>query len=557
MAVTAPTPGMAQGAKQPTPYKSMTGKVQAPLLKALEKKGYANMTPVQEKVLTELPAFTSDCLVQAKTGTGKTVAFLLPTLHTILNNQNTRSGNVSILIISPTRELATQIKDECDMLTSEIRPALECHTAFGGTKKEKHLKDFLNGKPTVLVATPGRLNDYLSDDYVAGKFANLHALILDEADTMLEAGFLPAIQDVLRRLPPKSNGWQGMCFSATVPQKIKPVLSKVLKTGYTSLSTVDPNEVPTIEQVDQYSVVIPTAGDTFTSLAALLAFEREQRPNIKAIIFGTTANGVGMLYDLFKNLVRDQISVFELHSRLSQNVRTRTTEEYKNAASGLMFASDVIGRGMDFPNVDLVIQVGIPSTGRTARAGQNGRAVIVLTDREKYFLTVNKFLPIKPYPVDISTGAAGAADFVSEALSRVDEISKSKAYQAYLGFHKSFTKQLRLDNVGLVALANEYAAAMGCPEPPVIDKSVVGKMGLRGTHGLNVGVIPRTGRPGQGQRGGGGGGRGGGGGGAPNGSMGRAPQDGGVPKSNGGGRGGRGGGRGRGGRKPQGGPKGP
>ncbi|KAK0843396.1 hypothetical protein LTS02_016106 [Friedmanniomyces endolithicus] len=500
------------------PYNSMAGRLQQPLLKALEKKGYGYMTPVQEKVLTQLPSFTSDCLVRAKTGTGKTIAFLLPSLHSVLTSQNSRAGDVRILIVSPTRELAMQIKAECDMLTSELRPAVECHTAFGGTAKDRYLKAFLNGKPTVLVATPGRLNDYLSDRYVAEKFNNLHTLILDEADTMLEAGFLPAITEILRHLPPKSNGWQGMCFSATMPPKIKPVLSKVLRADHAEISTVDPNETPTIEQVDQYSVVIPNITDTFSGLAALIAQERQRSPDaLKAIIFGTTANGVGLMYDLFKNLLGREIDVFELHSRLSQPARIRTTEEFKKAASGLMFASDVIGRGMDFPNVDLVIQVGLPSNGeqyvhrvgRTARAGNQGRAVILLTDREKYFLAVNRHLPIKPYTLDISATAAQAAPAIGRAFVGVEETAKSKAYQAYLGFNKSFTKQLRIDNVGLVALANEYAGAMGCPEVPMIDKMVVGKMGLRGTPGLNVGIVqkaPHAGRGGGGGRGGNGGG---------------------------------------------------
>ncbi|KAK4541329.1 hypothetical protein LTR36_008087 [Oleoguttula mirabilis] len=481
-------------------YKSMAGRLQQPLLNALDKMGYEYMTPVQQKVLTEMPSFKSDCLVQAKTGTGKTIAFLLPALHSLLTEQTVPAGQVGILIVSPTRELALQIAQECDQLTTQLPQRIECHTAFGGTKKEQNLKAFLNGKPTVLVATPGRLNDYLSDSYVAQRFSNIRTVILDEADTMLEAGFLPAITQILRSLPPKAKGWQGMCFSATMPEKIKGVLGKVLKADYTHLTTVDPNEVPTIDQVTQYSVVIPSISDTFASLYALVEQERQQSPNnFKAIIFGTTANGVALMHDLFEKLVGSSMKVYQLQSRLSQNVRTRTTEEFKKASSGLMFASDVIGRGMDFPNVGLVIQVGLPSNGeqyvhrvgRTARAGTDGRAVILLTDREKYFLSVNRHLPIQPYQVKISAIASQAAPSVDQAMAYVDEKTKNKAYQAYLGFHKSFLKQLRLDPAGLVAESNQYAAAMGCPEPPMIDKMVVGKMGLRGVPGLNVGVVDK------------------------------------------------------------------
>ncbi|KAF2766655.1 P-loop containing nucleoside triphosphate hydrolase protein [Teratosphaeria nubilosa] len=487
-----------------SPYKSMAGKLQQPLLKALDVKGYQYMSPVQEKVLNDLPDFRADCLVQAKTGTGKTIAFLLPTLHSLLTDGSVPAGQVGVLIISPTRELATQIKTECDLLTSQLQPTIQCHTAYGGTKKEQHLKSFLNGKPTVLVATPGRLNDYLSDDYVAEKFKNLRTLVLDEADTMLEAGFLPAITRVLSRIPPKSRGWQGMCFSATMPDKIKAVLGKVLKPGYTHITTVDPNDVPTIEQVDQYSIVVRNVGDTFPYVTALLDQERKQMPQaFKAIVFGTTANGVGLMYDLFKVLLGRDINVYELHSRLSQNARTKTTEEFKKVPKGIMFASDVIGRGMDFPNVNLVVQVGLPSNGeqyvhrvgRTARAGTSGRAVIILTEQEQYFLNVNKHLPIKPYAIDLAAGAAQAAPAVQQASGSVDEVAKSKAYQAYLGFQKTFMKNLRTDPPGLVALANEYAASLGCPEPPVIDKRVVGKMGLRGVRGLNVAHVEREPQP--------------------------------------------------------------
>lgn len=114
-------------------YRSMTGKLNESLLKALEVMGYEYMTPVQSKVLTELPSFRSDCLVQAKTGTGKTVAFLLPTLHSLLASSLLPKGKVGVLIMSPTRELAMQITQECNQLTSQLPRPLECHTAYGGT----------------------------------------------------------------------------------------------------------------------------------------------------------------------------------------------------------------------------------------------------------------------------------------------------------------------------------------------------------------------------------------------------------------------------------------
>lgn len=514
------------------------------------------MSPVQQKVLTELPSFNADCLVQAKTGTGKTIAFLLPALHSLLANPNVPKGQVAILICSPTRELALQIAKECENVTKMLPTKLDCHTAYGGTSKDKDLRIFLNGDPKIVVATPGRLNDLLNDEYVAEKFANLRTLVLDEADQMLEAGFLVAVNEILRRLPPKDRAhWQGMCFSATIPEKIKGVLPKILSKQHTHLSTVDPNETPTIDRVLQHSVIVPSNFDVYPALWALLQQEyAATKGDFKVIVFGCTANGVALMHALFTNLLQgnNAIKVFQLQSRLSQANRTRTTNEFKEAKAGIMFASDVIGRGMDFPNVSHVVQVGLPSNGdqyvhrvgRTARAGNEGRAMILLTQRESFFLKVNKRLPITPYPTDFSGAAIEQqAREVQNAFVNVEELTKSKAYQAWLGFHKVFTKQLQLTNDGLVEQVNEYAAAMGCPEPPMIDKRVVGKMGLKGVRGLNVGLIESTG-PGRGGRGGGQGGGNRNGGGESNGRI----------EKNGGGRGGsgsggRGRGRGRGGRR--------
>lgn len=175
--------------------------------------------------------------MQAKTGTGKTTAFLLPAIqNTIL--EAPRKGQVAILILSPTRELALQTAAEASRLVSRLRTPLQVHTAFGGTAKASNLSRFRDGDPKILVATPGRLNDYLSESDVRAKFHGMKTLVLDEADRMLDAGFLPDILKVLRALPSKVNGqWQGMCFSATLPPKIQQVLSNVLKKDHVSIST--------------------------------------------------------------------------------------------------------------------------------------------------------------------------------------------------------------------------------------------------------------------------------------------------------------------------------
>lgn len=133
-------------------------------------------------------------LVQAKTGTGKTTAFLLPAIQSLLQN-SLPLGDVSILILSPTRELASQIAKEAERLVSKFRRPVEVHTAFGGTGRATNLQRFINGDPKILVATPGRLIDYMSESEAISKFRSLQTLVLDEADAMLEAGILYEVLD--------------------------------------------------------------------------------------------------------------------------------------------------------------------------------------------------------------------------------------------------------------------------------------------------------------------------------------------------------------------------
>ncbi|KAL4788157.1 P-loop containing nucleoside triphosphate hydrolase protein [Aspergillus varians] len=476
-------------------YASMAGKLDAKLLKALSVMGFEYMTPVQQHMLTELPNWRSDCLVQAKTGTGKTLAFLLPALHYLLQGNSPPRGQVAILIITPTRELAQQIAKSCDQLTSQLAKPLECHIAVGGTARAAAHSRFMKGLPSILVATPGRLKDYLSEPATAEKMSNIQTLVLDEADRMLEAGFLADVKQILQLIPPKSTGWQGMCFSATVPPKVKDVVSVVLKPGYSSISTIDQNEAPTHERVPQYHVIIPSVSDTFTALTSLLKLEIKNSKKI--IVFGVTANMVALFAGVFSKGLTP-LKVFEIHSRLSQSSRTRTTAQFKDADAGILFASDVIGRGMDFPNVDLVIQVGLPSNaeqyvhrvGRTGRAGNGGRAITLLTDNESFFVKSNRQLPIQAHPQtdEINKGISACGDAVTMAMCSIDENTKQRAYSSYIGFFagSGLMKQLRLDKAGLVQLANDLAMeGMACPEPPLMDRKVVGKMGLKGVPGFN------------------------------------------------------------------------
>ena len=257
--------------------------------------------------------------------------------------------------------------------------------------------------------------------------------------------------------------------------------------------SIDASEPPTLEKVPQYSVVIPKVDDTFPALFSLIKEEIEAtQGDSKIIVFGTTANLVALHAQVFE--AQTNLKVYELQSRLSQPARTKATDLFKAAKSGVMFATDVIGRGMDFPDVTLVLQVGLPAdsdsythrVGRTARAGKDGRAVILLTQAESFFLKVNRQFPIKPYPAsDKILNDATSRTQIFKVLQSVDPKSKQKAYSAYLGFMKVFLNKMQIDATGLVRMANEFAMeGMQCNEVPEMEKKTIGKMGLKGVSGI-------------------------------------------------------------------------
>ncbi|KAE9971000.1 hypothetical protein EG328_005927 [Venturia inaequalis] len=475
-------------------FQSMNGILEPPLLNAIAAMKYVHMTEVQHKVLTDMGDIKSDALVQAKTGTGKTIAFLLPALQNLLTGPKLPHGQVGILIISPTRELAVQIAEECDRLTASLPTHVDCHTAFGGTAKAASLKRFMKGNPAVLVATPGRLLDYLSDPSVRKKFTGIRTVILDEADTMLESGHLVSVRNILKQIPPKSEGWQGLCFSATLPSRVRDVVHHILAPGYKHISTIDENEPPTTANVPQHSIIIPDIKDTFNFIQAFLQTEYEAAPdNFKAIVFSSTANSTRLLHDLFIDIIPG-MPVYQMQSRMNQSQRSKATEGFKVTKKGILFASDVVGRGMDFPNVGLVAQIGLPSSGeqyihrvgRTARAGNSGRATILLTKPESFFLEQNKALPITPHPESaaIDKKAREVAPQISRQLQNVDDAVKGKAYAAWFGFNRPLL--FKKDKIALVKEGNAFSEAMGNEVPPAISAKAIGMMGLKGVPGIRI-----------------------------------------------------------------------
>lgn len=466
---------------------------------------FDHMMPVQAATLWELlPPKRSDCLVQAKTGTGKTVAFLLPALQTIISQNRGRDAGISLLVISPTRELAMQIAHEATSLLQRL-PRYRVRIAIGGTNKDKEEKQILGGCD-VLIATPGRLIDHMSNQGILDAFRHLDTLVLDEADRLLDMGFMPALRDIVRHLPDRNRvNRQGMLFSATIAPHVNQVAGLVLSPGYKFISTIPAGEVNTHERVPQFLVTVPTFSSLAPAMVGSIRQEAAKHQDFKAIVFAPTAAQAG-LYGHILSMMPGLPPVSTLHSRISQSKRTKVTNDYRDAKAAILVATDVVARGMDFPGVTTVFQVGIPSDeqsyihrlGRTARADAQGCGVFIVCEAEAWFpkWTLKK-INLIPHDADMSS----AADVYS-VVEAMDEDDHANVYKAWLGYYKNHLKALKWDKEELVRQGNVFARdGLGSPDTLPIAKTTVGKMGLRGTKGLNT--VPDRPKPGRPQGGGG------------------------------------------------------
>ncbi|KAH6695524.1 ATP-dependent RNA helicase [Plectosphaerella plurivora] len=509
MAVPSDTPRFAELAGQnlvhPTIIQTITEDLQ-----------FDHMLPVQAATLKELlPPSRADCLVQAKTGTGKTVAFLLPALQNMISmNRPQRQRGASLLVIAPTRELAMQIAKEATRLLQRL-PEYRVCIAIGGTDKRAEASRILKGCD-ILIATPGRLIDHMSDESFLPILRHLDTLVLDEADRLLDMGFMPDLKRIVSGLPDKlQTNRQGMLFSATIPPRVQEVAGIVLAPGYKSISTIPEGEVNAHERVPQLLITAPTFSLTAAAMVGAIREEAhavttsEGNPPFKGIVFSPTA-ALADYYSLVLANIGGMPPVSVLHSRMTQNKRTKVTNEFRLAQSAVLVTTDIIARGMDFPGVTSVLQVGLPADkesyihrlGRTARAGAEGRGIFVVCEAESFFPKWSlKEMNLQPRDADLSSASEVAA-----IAAQMDEEQQARVYQAWLGYYKNFMKPLKWTAEELVAQGNIFARdGLSAPETPALFKPTVGKMGLKGVKGLRVVPAPQKTMPGRG----GGGGRGG------------------------------------------------
>ncbi|KAL2233800.1 UNVERIFIED_CONTAM: DEAD-box ATP-dependent RNA helicase 31 [Sesamum indicum] len=454
-------------------------------LKAIKDAGYEKMTLVQEATLPVILK-GKDVLAKAKTGTGKTVAFLLPAIELIAKSppvvRDQKRPPILVLVICPTRELASQAAAEANTLL-KYHPSIGVQVVIGGTRLALEQKRMQANPCQILVATPGRLRDHIENTSgFATRLMGVKVLVLDEADHLLDMGFRKEIEKIIAAVPKQR---QTLLFSATVPQEVRQVCHIALKRDHEFINTVQEGSEDTHAQVRQMHLVAPL-DKHFSLLYTLLKEHIADDVNYKILVFCTTAMVTRLVAELLSEL---NLNVREIHSRKPQGYRTRISDEFRKSKGLILVTSDVSARGVDYPDVTLVIQIGVPADrqqyihrlGRTGRKGKEGQGILLLATWEEFFLSSIRDLPISKAPeplVDPETTKK-----VERALAHVEMKNKEAAYQAWLGYYNS-NKNVGRDKYRLVELANEFSRSMGLDNPPAIAKLVLGKMGLKNIPGL-------------------------------------------------------------------------
>ncbi|QIW97641.1 hypothetical protein AMS68_003159 [Peltaster fructicola] len=508
----------------------------------------SEMTEVQSRTINEAIK-GSDIIAQARTGTGKTLAFLMPILQNIIkldpglaqpnfrrNGPRTTADDIRAIVVSPTRELAEQIAVEAKRLVSGTSVVVQ--TAVGGTQKSAGLRAIQREGCHILIGTPGRLHDILTDEYSRVQAPDLSALVFDEADRLLDQGFWPAIQDIMRTLPsPEQKDRQTLMFSATVPHEVVDLVRRVLKPGFEFVQCVNQDEEPTHARVAQKLVVTKGLENSMPALTELCmreikASEEPGSRPFKAIVYFPSTAEVALANELFGSLEKPgsegdalsqisnafrrsansplgQTEVFEIHAKLTQMQRTRAADSFRRARSGILLSSDVTARGLDFPDVTHVIQMSTPPSqeqyihrlGRTARAGKEGEGWLIVGDFE--LNTTRKLLgrlPIKrddtietaaldlTRELQVSATAGSTLNMVQAAMRKVSVTSKIKVYRALIGVYQRFSG----NKADLIASLNKLSQfGWGLRDPPSIAPGLASKLGLSSVPGIRIGHDPR------------------------------------------------------------------
>ncbi|KAI0371249.1 DEAD-domain-containing protein [Pilatotrama ljubarskyi] len=526
-------------ADMPT-FDSMEGVLSPPILRALTRGPFrlTNMSPVQAAVVPLLPRLTApyepntepegprDLLVKARTGTGKTLAFLIPAVEARLKrlaqvseqvvrdvptaNKTTVAravekfarSNIGALIISPTRELATQIANEAIRLTKHT-DRFEVRLLVGGLPKRPQLREWHTGRRDIVVATPGRLRDFIENEpNFPDELKTAETFILDEADTLLDMGFREDIQAITENMKPPPER-QTFMFSATVSTAIRQVARKTLAEKHEFINCVPNDAPPTHHSIPQYYTAVPSASEQLAHIIRLIIEDQLLHPEgSKVLVFLPTTSLTALYYTILNEVAARlfpagrRTGMGELHSKKNMGRRIRVSDWFRTTKSSaaVLVTSDVSARGVDYPGVTRVIQVGIPPSGdsyvhRVGRTGRgsnmSGRADLVLMPWEIGFLTWQLTdIPLKELPTnqlkqqvaelaakhDENPKAFGRTlvgpklEQVDEAIADVQKLMSPDdvrdAMVSVLAYYVANHEQLRIKKGVTAAGVHEWAAAL-------------------------------------------------------------------------------------------------
>jgi ATP-dependent RNA helicase RhlE len=352
------------------------------LMEGIEASGYENATPVQEQVIP-LVLQGKDIIASAQTGTGKTAAFLLPLINKIITDPLVNHTNTALVIV-PTRELAIQIAQHMEGLS--YFTSVSSIAVYGGGDGNAFVqeKKALSHGADVVVCTPGKMMAHIKMGYV--KLDGLKYLILDEADRMLDMGFYDDIMFIINHLPKKR---QNLLFSATMPHKIREMARKILhQPAEINISISKPNE-----KIVQEAFVVYEE-----QKIPLIKYLLKKKDFAMVLIFCSSKQSVKQLT---RDLQRAGVKADEIHSDLEQDKREDVLMQFKSRRLPILIATDILSRGIDIDNIDLVINYDVPHDGedyvhrigRTARAAAEGTAYTFISPREqRKFLSIEKLL---------------------------------------------------------------------------------------------------------------------------------------------------------------------
>ncbi|WP_304981138.1 DEAD/DEAH box helicase [Alkalihalobacillus sp. AL-G] len=402
--------------------------IQTRTLKAISEMGFEEPTPIQKDAI---PAALEgkDLIGQAQTGTGKTAAFGIP----MIENIDKESGKIQALIVTPTRELAIQVAEEMNRIGHHKR--IRTLPIYGGQQIHLQIKA-LKKRPEILVGTPGRLLDHLKRKTI--RLNDLKTVVLDEADEMLNMGFIDDIKEILGQIPSEH---QTMLFSATMPRAIKSLADQFMKQERVIVQ-VKASEM-TVQKIDQRYIKMHEK-EKFDVLCRLLDI---QAPEL-AIVFGRTKKRVDEVADA---LIKRGYSADGIHGDLTQQKRDRVMKKFKAGRIDILVATDVAARGIDISGVSHVYNFDIPQDpesyvhriGRTGRAGKSGMALTFMTAREfDHLKTIEKITKRRMEKMEVPSSNEAlegqqrvAADQLTESVHSDDLTSYHSVADELLNNH--------------------------------------------------------------------------------------------------------------------------